>query len=346
MNELLCAYCTYATMEQGRPALSVNTYRNTLILFLAYAADQLGREPLPADITLSLIRRYDAYLKTKKARTGKVGIGQASRNNVVTCIRSFCNYLIEQGVLAENPAEKMKVKVTEKPRQICATEREVVNMFDACRHVRRPFRAALCAAVLATMAYAGLRRSEVCDLYVSDLRMDTEQPTIIVRKGKGNKRREVPLHGEACEYLRNWLHYRAKTEEPYLFVIPVCSHATGAKIVRLTGGRISGILRELSEVGGVHRHLTPHTFRRFMATKLFEMPGSSLAYVRDALGHESILTTEHYIGSHSQKLHDLVQAMTLKNTPETPDVSRTPKAVDNRDKPPSERRRKPNWRRE
>lgn len=43
---------------------------------------------------------------------------------------------------------------------------------------------------------AGLRISEALALTWADVRLDEEQPTIRVRRGKGNRPRMVPLHSE------------------------------------------------------------------------------------------------------------------------------------------------------
>ena len=43
---------------------------------------------------------------------------------------------------------------------------------------------------------AGLRISETLALETRDLRLDTDQPTLSVRKGKGSRPRIVPVHGE------------------------------------------------------------------------------------------------------------------------------------------------------
>lgn len=332
MNSLrasIANYTEYARSEQGRPHLSVNTYRNTLLCFVDWTAKETGHEPTPEEVTPSLVRRYDAHLKTKKTRQGRTGLGQASRLNALTCIRSFFAFLIERGITGANPTDGIKIRVTERPRQVCASEEEVCALFTAARSFRKPQRERLAAAVLSVMAYAGLRNSEVCDLCVEDCLLHQERPVLVVKKGKGNKRREVPLHRNAVEYLRQWLEVRPVSDLPFVFTVPVISHTDGLRVIRLTGGRLNGILRALTEASrySVKRHLTAHSFRRFAATRLLEVPGSSLAYARDLLGHESIMTTIKYVGSHTSKLHALVNLMQVgDSSSEAP--QETPRATD------------------
>ena len=53
------------------------------------------------------------------------------------------------------------------------------------------------------------------------------------------------------------------------------------------------IIKEATEKAGIHKNVSPHTFRHSFATHLIE-GGASLRAVQEMLGHESITTTEIY----------------------------------------------------
>ena len=52
---------------------------------------------------------------------------------------------------------------------------------------------------------AGLRISEALALEARDLQLDTDRPTLRVRRGKGERTRVVPVHPELEAALRLWL---------------------------------------------------------------------------------------------------------------------------------------------
>jgi len=53
------------------------------------------------------------------------------------------------------------------------------------------------------------------------------------------------------------------------------------------------IVKSLAAAAGIHKQISPHTFRHSFATHLLE-GGADLKAVKDMLGHESITTTEIY----------------------------------------------------
>ena len=68
----------------------------------------------------------------------------------------------------------------------------------------------------------------------------------------------------------------------------------------LTRAMIFHIVKELTEKAGIHKKISPHTFRHSFATHLLEN-GADLRAIQQMLGHESITTTEIY--THIDKSH-------------------------------------------
>ena len=64
----------------------------------------------------------------------------------------------------------------------------------------------------------------------------------------------------------------------------------GAQLTRVM---IFTIVKQLVEKAGIHKTVSPHTFRHSFATHLLE-GGANLRAIQEMLGHESITTTEVY----------------------------------------------------
>src|SRR5947209_15491714 len=99
---------------------------------------------------------------------------------------------------------------------------------------------------------AGLRISEALALTESDL--DPARGSVLVRRGKGGKRREVGMDRWAWDQLVSWLAIRPTMPVGALFCVlrgptrgPPCSAAT-----------IRVHLRNLAVKAGVRRRFTPH----------------------------------------------------------------------------------------
>jgi integrase/recombinase XerD len=69
---------------------------------------------------------------------------------------------------------------------------------------------------------------------------------------------------------------------------------------QLTRAMIFTIVKQLTEKAGIHKTISPHTFRHSFATHLLEN-GADLRAIQLMLGHESITTTEIY--THIDKSH-------------------------------------------
>jgi integrase/recombinase XerD len=143
-------------------------------------------------------------------------------------------------------------------------------------------------AILETLYGSGLRVSELTELKLSNLYLDIE---FIKVTGKSNKERLVPIGSAAIKALRIWIEnirvhlLIKKGEEDIVFL-----NRRGARLSRVY---IFLMIKDLVELTGLKKTISPHTFRHSFATHLVE-GGADLRAVQEMLGHESITTTEIY----------------------------------------------------
>jgi site-specific recombinase XerD len=140
-------------------------------------------------------------------------------------------------------------------------------------------------AILTLAWRAGLRCSEVLDLCVRDL--DLNEQTIIVRRGKGGKRRVLGLDRETVDVLRDWLEVSSPANRESL----VFATRTGR---RIDGSYVRHLLPRLAKSAGVSKRVHLHGLRHRFAIEL-EQEGAPISVIRDLLGHSSIATTDTYL---------------------------------------------------
>ncbi len=143
-------------------------------------------------------------------------------------------------------------------------------------------------AIFALAASCGLRRSEIASVLLENLDPAGGRVAII---GKGNKEREVYFDDPFTPiFLTAWLERRGKGGNAFFtplnrFGLPLTERPLSSEAVYLAVKRIAGKY-------GI-RDLTPHDLRRFFASSLLRQ-NIDINTVREAMGHQSIATTQLY----------------------------------------------------
>ena len=153
-------------------------------------------------------------------------------------------------------------------------------------------------AIIETLYGCGLRVTELVTLQLSQLFLEERY---VIIQGKGNKQRLVPISPVAIEQIALYLeqtrsHQVAKRgSEDILFL-----NRRGAMLTRQM---IFHIVKQLCELAGIRKVISPHTLRHSFATHLLE-GGANLRAIQQMLGHESITTTEIYVHIDRTRLRD------------------------------------------
>lgn len=273
------------TTERGFSVNTVAAYRNDLSQFTEYlsappAGDQLA--PLDAwnGLTADHLGRYLSFMYGRQYAASTVARKTAA-------LKSFCNYLTDQGILRENPSQSLASPRVDRyvPRAI--SEQEVGRLLDQPRQAARTRRpdALRDLAMIETLYSSGMRVSELVALDVDDVDFLSNQ---VACPGKGGRGRQVPLRAQAMEaiddYLKNGRPDLADPDEQALFV----NHRGS----RLTRQGFWLILKAYAEEAKID-NITPHTLRHSFATHALR-DGAELRDVQQLLGHVSISTTQVY----------------------------------------------------
>lgn len=247
---------------------------------LAQFADYLEHQGIddPAEVEPKMIRSWlremvgYGYAKTSAARK-------------LSSVRSWFAFLMERKMISGDPAKgvqgpKLPFRL---PRALSRedAERLVTAPCDGDDAVRD-------RAILELLYGCGLRIAELAALRRSQIDIDERMIRVF---GKGNKERIVPFGMCALKALREWDAVSPKGEE---FLFP---GRNGGAIAVRTVHRV--VLRAAAKAGV--RGVTPHVLRHSFATHLLE-GGASLRVLQELLGHESLLTTQHYLAVSAEHL--------------------------------------------
>jgi site-specific recombinase XerD len=172
-------------------------------------------------------------------------------------------------------------------------------------------------AILALLYGTGIRRSEACNLDITDYHQG--DATLTIRGGKGNKDRKLPIVNGTRYALEAWLPFR-DCHEGSLFVR---IDAQGRLIEgRLTGQTIWYIVDQRRQEANVQK-CTPHDLRRTLISDLLDA-GADIVTVQRLAGHADITTTARYDRrgeAAKRKAAELIHVPYLPKAPEAVDES-------------------------
>jgi len=135
--------------------------------------------------------------------------------------------------------------------------------------------------ILLLIYSAGLRRSELINLKVSDI--NSERMIVNIVNAKGKKDRISLFSENTLKLLREY--YKKYKPANYLF--------EGMKGGKYSPTSVAKILKKTALKAGLQKNVTPHMLRHSFATHLLEQ-GTDLRYIQELLGHNSSKTTEIY----------------------------------------------------
>jgi len=274
-SELFIAYHTYLQLEKSLSPRSVEAYSDDVNKLFAYLR-VAGKKPEEA--TLDDLQEMIAGLH-------EIGISPRSQARIVSGIKSFYYFLSLENYISKDPTEllespKIGLKL---PEFLTVSEiNDIIGSIDRSLPEGQRNR-----AILETLYSCGLRVSELIGLRFSDLYLDEG---FIKVEGKGRKQRLVPVSPVAIKEINLYLPDRnqipvKKGYEDVLFL-----SRRGTSLSRIM---IFHIVKVQTELAGIKKTVSPHTFRHSFATHLLE-GGANLRAIQQMLGHEKIATTEIY----------------------------------------------------
>lgn len=290
-SPLINGFTNYLKLEKSLSANTVQAYLSDVGKFTAFEQAQLQRSKA-SDISLEDLQQFIRQIN-------ELGLGARTQARIISGLKAFFRYLYLEEEIIHDPANLLE---SPKPgRKLPDTlSKEEIDLIIEKIDLSKP-EGERNKAIIETLYGCGLRVSELISLRITDIFFKEQFLRVV---GKGDKERLVPIGQLAIKYIRLYMENSrikvvpARGMEDILFL-----NRRGKSLSRTM---IFLIVKELGELAGLRKNISPHTFRHSFATHLVE-GGADLRAVQEMLGHESILTTEIYTHLDREFLKSTIQ---------------------------------------
>ena len=255
---------------------TVRTYRNELMQLL-----QLLKTKPVTGLTPDDLRRYMVYVM-------KEGLSENGAHSRLNALKFYFEQVLgREKFFWEIPRPKKPITL---PNVL--GEKEITRLFNALSNLKHK-------AILFTAYSAGLRVSEVVGLRIKDI--DSDRMQIKIESAKGKKDRYVGLSPVLLDMLRSYYKKTRPAPKTYLFE----GEAGGEKYSSRSAQKV---FQRAKEKAGIKKDVSFHSLRHSFATHLLEK-GIDIRYIKDILGHFSILTTERYVHVSKKSLINIISPL-------------------------------------
>lgn len=279
---------------------TVGTYRRSLNEFERWFVQQRGR----FTFSEAGVRDYKAYLMETRE------LSQVSVSTYLTALRRFCQYLVDIGLLEENPASA--VKGNRRPSahsRSVLTEGEIKELLDSLDVTT--LIGMRDQAIIYLMLYAGLSEIEVVRADVQDLEQTLMGWYLRVQgKGRTVKDQHVPIDSRVMEKLQSYFESRGRRrpEDP-LFI----SHGHRSDGERLNTRSVrSRINQHLKAADIKRRGITPHSLTH-TAALIWLNEGMKIDEVKRRMRHGTLATTMIYFEKQGLLKRDADELKQIQN---------------------------------
>ena len=278
----LSQFISYLTGQDRSRHTIINTETN-LACFFRWFNETNGYIPEPKDITSVDLREYQSHLRKRHA--------PSTTNTFFAVLKSFLRWSEREGFVKKIPDFPRRIPIQKgAPQALDRTEQNRLLRVAERQGKTRDL------AILRVLLSCGLRVSELTSLKETDLDFGERHGFLVVRSGKGNKYREVPVPAEARNAVQTWLKEKGKRypETEWLFC-----NKNGEQ---MTTRYIQQIIKNYGRFADVKVH--PHTLRHTAATNMLNVD-KDLVAVAQIMGHSSLTTTALYTRPNKQRIMEI-----------------------------------------
>jgi len=254
-------------------------------------------------ITSQEISNYYQYISERPSKKDGGILSQKTTHSHMRIIRDLFIILQKEGKIKINPCSTLKFPY---PR---ATEERTVLDQEEIKQLYKVSETAQEKAILSLAYGCGLRVGELTNCNIEDIRL--REKILIVPKGKGNKRRVVPISSGVVKDLADYYYKERETltkgrdynEKESAFML----HSRGGRMRKGTYNKyLKRVIERTQNQVIKDKQITIHNLRHSIATHLLEQ-GIPVEQVRLFLGHSQLETTQIYTHISRKQIEKLMQ---------------------------------------
>jgi len=285
LDQALKLYLNHLSVERNLAKNSLESYARDLRSYVEYFQQNSNSKSIQEN-------DIQEFLNTRRSDHS-----EASITRLISSIRGFHKFLLQEEILDDNPAQYLSVgsKSLRLPKTISSDQmnRIIDSINGQDPNTTRD------KLIFEFLYGTGARISELVNTDLDDIDIDSN--IIKIRFGKGSKQRIVPL-GKSLkmainDYLTRNRNSLVNAKKPNNALI------LNSKGGRLTRQSIWEVVNRVSMQNKVE-DLTPHSLRHAFATHLLE-GGADVRVVQELLGHSSVNTTQIYTHITVERLREV-----------------------------------------
>lgn len=276
-----------------------NNYLRDLARFLTWLEQETTATSL-IQLSAVEIQQYQIWLYNYR-KEDESPISVSSQYRCLHSLRKFFGYLVEQQLLAYNPASGLTMPKVKRTLPQVLSQKEARKLIDSVSSDPREPLSCRDRAMLELLYCAGLRRAELLGLTLYDIDLDNALVNII---GKGSENRVVPLVDSAIVALKTYLEkVRPKLVKNLAHAVVFVSTRNGGA---LEVSALQAVIDRVAKRAKIQKHITPHTLRHSFATHLLKGK-ADIRHIQKLLGHKTISATEIYTQVEVSDLKEVLQ---------------------------------------
>lgn len=281
-------FTEYLVTQRALSPRTISSYRDSLMLFLDFAQQRIGKEPaamLLSEIEPDLILAFLDHLEHERGNSVR------SRNLRLAALRTFIKFAGRRDLSSLHVVERVlavPMKRFEHPMLGFLSREEMIAVIGQPGETWTSRRDHL---LLAMLYNTGARVSEIIGVRVADVVLDSA-PYVLLH-GKGRKQRAVPLWKVTVREIRDWLRSNDPLRDDAILLPSRDGKLmTRSNVEQRLGIAVTRAINEHPDLA--KKRISPHTIRHTTAMHLLQS-GVAFNVIALWLGHESVNTTHRYV---------------------------------------------------